>query len=259
MRDQDAIVAIELHHIGDGAERDQIEQGSEIRFGFVGKQSTLAHFSAQCQQGIKHNADTGYGFARKATTGLVRVDDGGGVRQQVARQMVIGDQRRNAESVGLGNTRVTGDAVVDGDDHVRLHLGRDHNDLGRQAIAGLEAIGYEVVDFRAEAAQAANADRAGGCAIAIVVGDDQQALACLNCVGQEHTRFGAAFQVVQRQQIFQLRIRLFRRRDTTRRVKPRQQRGNARLFERPHGAWRNLTTDKASHNDSSRRDLRQNL
>jgi single-stranded-DNA-specific exonuclease len=50
--------------------------------------------------------------------------------------------------------------------------GQTHN-LGGQAIAILKAVGHDKIHLRAQRAQAAQADRTGGCAIGIVIGHDQ--------------------------------------------------------------------------------------
>ena len=68
-----------------------------------------------------------------------------------------------------------GDAVVDGDEEARLHLRGERDDLRRQAVAVLEAVGHDEVDVGAHRAQAAHADRAGGGAVGVVVGDDDDA------------------------------------------------------------------------------------
>ena len=74
-----------------------------------------------------------------------------------------------------GDALVARDAVVDGDDQARRLRARELDDLGRQAVAVLEAVRHEVVDVRAHRAQAAHADRAGGRAVGVVVGDDDDA------------------------------------------------------------------------------------
>ena len=93
-----------------------------------------------------------------------------------------------------------GDAVVDGDEQVGLALRGEVDELGRQAVAELEAVGHEVVDVGAERAQRAHADRAGGCAVGVVVGDDQQALARRDRVGKQRRRVADALQQRRREQ-----------------------------------------------------------
>ena len=73
---------------------------------------------------------------------------------------------------------------------VGLALGSEFHDVGGEAVAVFEPVGHQIVDTRAEHAQAAHADRAGGGAVGVVVGDDEQALVFLNGICQQ--RGGAA-------------------------------------------------------------------
>ncbi len=58
----------------------------------------------------------------------------------------------------------------------------------REPVAELKAVGYEEIDLRAHRAQAAHADRTGGGAVSIVVGDDQQTLASFDRAGEPRGR-----------------------------------------------------------------------
>ena len=68
-----------------------------------------------------------------------------------------------------------GDAVVDGDDEVGLAGGGEVDDFRRQAVAQLEAVGNQEIDFGAQGLQGPQADGAGCGAVAVVVGDDEKA------------------------------------------------------------------------------------
>ena len=61
-------------------------------------------------------------LARKVAARLIGIHDGRRLRKHVARQMVVGDDDLHAESVGLGHAIHAGDAVIDGDEDVRLAL-----------------------------------------------------------------------------------------------------------------------------------------
>ena len=50
----------------------------------------------------------------------------------------------------FGDAVDAGDAVVDGDDQVGLLLRGEAHDFGREAVAGVEAVGHQVVDRGAE-------------------------------------------------------------------------------------------------------------
>ena len=132
-------------------------------------------------------------LARKAAPRLVRINDARGVWQYRARQMVVGDQHVDAE---FGRTRDAidaGDAVVDRDQQVRLALRGEFDDLRRQPVAVLEAVGHQIIDFGLCAprqhAQSAQTDRGGSGAIAVIVGDDQQSRIRFERVGEQHRRF----------------------------------------------------------------------
>ena len=99
LRNEHAIVVIERNHIGNRAERNQIEIIGEIGFSDVLLRKPIAftQFSAQRAQHVKNNTDTREVFAGKTATRLIRIDDARGCRNLLSRQMVIGNQHANAE------------------------------------------------------------------------------------------------------------------------------------------------------------------
>ncbi len=183
--DEDAVVAVEAHHVGDSAEGDEVEQRVELRLRGRREPPARAQFGAQREQHVEHHADARQVLAWKSAARLVRVDDAGGVRQHGPRQVVVGDEHRDAEFVGARHPFDTRDAVVDGDDQVGLALRGEIDDFGREPVAVLEAVRHEVIDVGAERAQAADADRAGRGAVAVVVGHDQQARLGFDRVGEQ--------------------------------------------------------------------------
>jgi hypothetical protein len=101
LRDQDAVVGVELDHVGHRAQRHQVEQVVQLRLGLGVEHAAPAQFGAQGQQHIEHHADAGQVLAREAALGLVRVDDHARRRQRVARQVVVGDDDFDAAPVRL--------------------------------------------------------------------------------------------------------------------------------------------------------------
>jgi len=89
-------------------------------------------------------------LAREAAAGKVGVDDAVGGWQFVARQVVVGDQRCNAELPGAGNAVDAGDAVVNGDDELRLLRRGKLDDVGGESVAIGEAVRYQIIDVCAE-------------------------------------------------------------------------------------------------------------
>ena len=100
---EDAVVAVEFHHVGDGAERDQIEQLSEIRLGFRREHAAAAKLGAQREHDVEHYPHARDALARECAPGLVRIHDAQGLGQVVAGEMVVGDEHGNAEALCLGD------------------------------------------------------------------------------------------------------------------------------------------------------------
>ena len=172
LRDEDAVVAVEAHDVGDGAEGDEVEQRVELRLRGRREAPARPQLGAQREQHVEHDAHARQVLAGKAAARLVRVDDARGGRQDRSRQVMVGDQDGDAEVVGAGHALDAGDV----------------DDLGRESVAVLEAVRHQVADVRAERAQSAQSDRARRGAIAVVVGHDQQAGVGLDRIGEQRRR-----------------------------------------------------------------------
>ncbi len=122
--------------------------------------------------------------------GLVRVDDDRGRGKLGAGQVMIGDQHVDAGRGRRAHAVDARDAVVDGDDQARRLARRHRDDLRREAVAELEAVGHQVMRVGAHRAQAAHADRARGGAVGVVIADDDDPLAAGDRV-REALRGGA--------------------------------------------------------------------
>jgi len=115
-------------------------------------------------------------LARKCIARLVGVDDGIGLGQLGARQMVIGDEHLHAVGPGGAHARDARDAVVDGDNQVGILLRRERDDLRRKPVTVLEAVRYQIAHvFRAHLRERAHHYRTTGGAVGIEIGDDQDA------------------------------------------------------------------------------------
>ena len=102
----------------------------------------------------------------------------------LAGQVVVGDQHLPAARLRRGDAGVAGDAVVDGDQQVGLQRREFVDQRRRQPVAVHDAVGHRVRDApRAEHAQAAHADRAGGGAVAIEIADDDDVAVLRDRVG----------------------------------------------------------------------------
>ena len=165
--------------------------------------------------------------------------------------MVVGDQRRDAVFAGAVDALDAGDAVVDSDDEVGRLLRGDVDDLRRQPVAELEAVGQQEIDVGTEHFQGAHADGGGGGAVAVVVADDQQSGFGLDGVGQHVRSIAGVGQAGGRQQRFQFVVEFGPVGDAARCVEAGEQRVHALLFELPDGARRNLAGDDVGHRVSS--------
>ena len=192
LRHEVAVIRVERHHVGDGAERDEVGERTEIGLPLEGPSSP--EFRAQGEHHVKHHADPRQRLGGKRAIHLIGVDDAGCVRQLGAGQVVVGDQRGDAEALRVRDALDARDAVVDGDQDVGLAVRGDVDQLGRQPVAQLEAVRHEIFDIGAEPAQRAHAYRARGRSVGIVVGDDQQALVPRDRVGEKLRRVLGVFQ-----------------------------------------------------------------
>ena len=124
LRNQDAVVEIERHDVGDRAERDQIEHIAEIRLILAGERSALAKLGPQGKHYVEHHADTRKALARKRAAGLVGIDDGCCGRKLRTGQMVVGDDHLDAEPARRFDALDARDSVVHRDQKVGSTLGK---------------------------------------------------------------------------------------------------------------------------------------
>ena len=137
---RDPVVGVKLHHVGDRAKRDQIEQRAEIGPALAFERATLAQLGAQRQHQIEHDTDAGQILARKAAARLIRVNDAPGIRERGARQMMIGNERACRAGWRWQRLRCC-DSIVDGNQQVRIFDGFGKlDDLWRQAVAKFETV-----------------------------------------------------------------------------------------------------------------------
>ena len=205
---EDAIVVVKAHHIGDGPKGDKIQKFGQIRFLALAEPAATPQFGAQADQDIKHHTDPGQVLARKAAAMLVGIDDARRIRGVRARKVMIGDEYVDAESRGLFDPFDAGDAVVDRNQEVGFAAGRQPDDFRGESVAVFETVRHQVFDFCAEPLQAQHADRAGGGAVRIVVGHDQETSVGGDRIGQQRCHGRAIEQRVERQQSRERRIQL---------------------------------------------------
>ena len=247
MRHQNAVVAIERHHVGDGAERDQVEQARQIRPLAIVKGATCAQLGAQCQQGVEHHAHAGQRLARESAAGLIGIDDHVGLRQGVARQVVVGNQRGDAQRTGFFDAVDAGDAVIDGNDQVGFAVRGELDDGRGEAVAIFKTVRHQIGDVGAHRAQPAHGDRTGGGAVAVVVGHDQHACAGFDGIGEQNGGVADALQLRGRDELGQRIVQLAGGGDAARCVQPRQRRVKAVLGQSADGSGVCLAGHDARH------------
>ncbi|MNZ19294.1 hypothetical protein D3C78_363190 [compost metagenome] len=209
LMDQDTIVGIQRHHVSHAAQGHQIEQLADVRLRRVVVMTEAAQTRSQGHQHIEDHPDPGQRLAGKLAARLVGIDDGVCRRQFMARQVVIGHQYFQARSLGGCHAFDAGDAVVDGDQQLRLALQGHLDDLRGQAIAVLEAVGHQVIDMGGtEQTQAEYTDGTGRGAVSVEVADDEDALAFCQCRHQQVDRRLDALELLVRQQARQAFIQL---------------------------------------------------
>ena len=143
----------------------------------------------------------------------------------------------------MGHAFETGNAVVHGQQHVGALLQGQVDDGRREAVAVHGAIGHDVEQrarHGAEQAQAAQRNGTSGGAVAVVVGDDAEALLCSDGIGKETRRGLRAEQFGRRQQARQAVVELVGAAHAAGCEQARQQRVHTGLLQRPCGAWRHV-------------------
>ena len=115
LADEDAVGAVELHDVGDCAQRDQVQEPCEIGLGFPEETSVLPQLRAQRDEHVVHHAHAGEMPARERATGLVGIDDQIGCGQLQAGQVMIGDQHFDAARARRSHPLDAGDTIVERD------------------------------------------------------------------------------------------------------------------------------------------------
>ena len=255
---QAAVVVVQAHHVGHGAQRDQGQERLQPGLAGLVEAAARAQLGAQLHEHVEHHAHAGHGLALEAAARLVGVDDGLGLGQFGGGQVVVGHQHRQAQRACAAHALDAGDAVVHGHEQIGAARGHAFGNRGGEAVAVDHAVGHEVIHLaRAQQAQAAQRHGAGGGAVAVVVGHDADARVAGDGVGQQPGGFIRALERGGRQQPRQRRIELVGRAHAARRIQARQQRVHARLLQRPgHARWHVAIHDFHSCSRRSEKRLR---
>ena len=149
---------VERHDVGDGAQRDDVQVPGRHTGGTL--HSLVIEPAPERRHEVERYAYAGKVAAGEAASGKVRIHDHGGIGQLAAWQVVVGNQHRYAQPVGLLHPREARNPVVDGDQKRRRTVSRNANDFRRQPIAEFEAVWHEIANIReSEFSQAAHHQR----------------------------------------------------------------------------------------------------
>ncbi|MNM34939.1 hypothetical protein D3C81_456000 [compost metagenome] len=201
---QDAVVAIQRHHVGHGAEGHQIQIirhiGGANALALVPAQ--LAQVSVEGRHQIEGHPHPGQGLGGEVATMLVGVHYRIGIRQLLAWQVVIGNQYPHPGRLGRRHPGNAGDAVVHRDEELGAAGHRQLDDLGGEAIAELETVGHQKIDVMTpHGPQGQHAQGRAGGAVAVEVTDDEDALLRRQGIRQQGHRLLHAEQALGRQQL----------------------------------------------------------
>ena len=213
---QDTVVVVQLHHVGNSAQRHQVQQCREVRRlnALRSKPACMLQPGPDCQQHVKHDAHTGNTLAWEPVAGLVRVDDDGGGRKLPARQMMIRNQDIHSRAPGEIDAGHTGNTVVHGHQEVGVELQGLARHVDTQAISVLYPVRNHVDDLPgAQHGQPAQGHGAGRCSVCVIIRHDQDFFIVANGIDKQSRRRVKIFQFVERQQVGQRIIQFPMRRN----------------------------------------------
>ena len=147
LRDQAAVVGVELDDVGHGAERHESSSASSRGCVAASKRPRARSSARMRQQHVEHHAHAGDRLALERAARLVRVDDDVGVGQHdlvvdERGQVVVGHQHRDAARAGVRHALEAGDAVV----HRHQQVGPGGASVERARVVGAVVAAGQVDD-----------------------------------------------------------------------------------------------------------------
>ena len=140
---------------------------------------------------------------------MVGIDDGVCLRQFVAWQVVVGDEDLHAQAAGVRYACDAGDAVINGDEYIGTAFVYALCDGGGEAVAVGNAVGYKVVHMLCpQQAQAAYGYGGCGGTVAVVVGNDADAIVGGDGISQQAGGSGGACELVGGEQVCEVLLQL---------------------------------------------------
>ena len=186
--DEGAVEADERHHVGDGAERDEVDEVEQV--GLRPRripEAAAAQLAVDRDDGQEHEADGGEMAERREIVVPVRIDDHrlGQLRVDL---VMIDDDGVEAEPRGFGERLEARGAAVDGDEELGAALGETTDRLDVRPIAFEDAVGNMEQRVEAAAAQEAREQRRRGRTVDVVVAEDGDGFPTLHGIGDAHRR-----------------------------------------------------------------------
>ncbi len=186
--DEGAVEADERHHVGDGAERDEIDEVEQVRLGPRRiPEAAPAQLAIDRDDGQEHEADGGEMAERGEIVVAVRIDDRR-LGQLLVGLVMVDDDGVEAEPRGLRERLEARRAAVDGDEELRAALGEPTDRLDVRPVALEDAVGNMEQRIEAAAAQEAREQRRRGRAVDVIVAEDGDGLAALHRIGDPGRR-----------------------------------------------------------------------
>ena len=186
--DEGAVEALERHHIGDGAERDNVEPAEQVglrpRFG---PEAAGAQHAVDRDHGDEHHADGGEMAQPRKIVEPVGIDHDR-IRQPFVGLVMIDDDDVETKPPRLGQRLDAGGAAIDGDEQFRPAFRERADRLDVGAVAFEDPVGDMHDRLAAAEAQEARQQGRGGRAIDIVVAEDRDLLAAHHGVGEAQRR-----------------------------------------------------------------------
>ena len=142
--DEGAVETLERHHVGDGAERHEVEEARAGRArGARRPESARAQLAVDRDDGHEHEADGGEMAELGEIVEPVRIDHRERRRQRLVGEVMIDHDHVEAELARLRQRLVAGGAAIDGDEQRRAAAGERADRLDVRAVAFEDAVrGY---------------------------------------------------------------------------------------------------------------------
>ena len=176
--DEGAVEAGQRHDVGDGAERDQMQQREQIGLGArTGPEIAPAQLARDRDQRDKHQPDRRQLAEAGQIVGAVGIDDGRRLRQFLVGLMMVDDDGVEAELGRLRQRLEAGGAAIDRHQKLDAFVGKRADRLHVRPIALEDAVGDMHDRIETAIAQIAAQQCRRRRAVDIVVAEDRDRLA----------------------------------------------------------------------------------